>query len=142
MTDLMRFGVSIERELLEQFDRWVDRHGWANRSEAIRDLVRDRLVEQSWHEATQPVVATLTFVYDHHTTDLQRRLTGLQHEHHGVVLSSLHVHLDQHDCIEVLVMKGPAESIQRLADGILGTRGVKHGRLVHSVPTPGRDEHG
>jgi len=141
MTDLMRFGVSIERALLDRFDRWVERHGWANRSEAIRDLVRDRLVEESWHAAAQPVVATLTFVYDHHTTDLQRRLTRLQHDHHGVVLSSLHVHLDHHDCIEVLVMKGAAASIQELADGILGTRGVKHGRLVRSVPTGGEEGH-
>jgi CopG family nickel-responsive transcriptional regulator len=134
MGDLMRFGVSIERDLLDRFDDWVDQHGWANRSEAIRDLIRDRLIEDSWRTKSESVVATLTFVYNHHTTDLQRRLTRLQHRHDGVVLSSMHVHLDHHDCIEVLVMKGLAEHIQALADGILGTRGVKHGALVRSGP--------
>jgi CopG family nickel-responsive transcriptional regulator len=133
----MRFGVSIERNLLENFDKWVLRHDWANRSEAIRDLIRDRLVADSWGKERGQVVATLTYVYDHHVTDLQGRLTRLQHGHDGVVLSSMHVHLDHHDCLEVLVMKGPAKKIQALADAVLGTRGVKHGNLVRSVPGSG-----
>jgi CopG family nickel-responsive transcriptional regulator len=137
MPELMRFGVSIEKKLLENFDRWVGRHSWANRSEAIRDLIRERLVGESWVREKGQVFATLTFVYDHHVTDLQGRLTRLQHDHEGVVLSSLHVHLGHHDCLEVLVMKGSARKIQSLADAILGTRGVKHGNLVRSIPGSG-----
>jgi len=133
MAKLMRFGVSMEEELLARFDDWVGRHDWANRSEAIRDLVRDRLVEEEWLSGSQPVVASLTFVYDHHVSDLQDRLTRLQHRHHGLVQSALHVHLDHDNCMEVLVLRGPAGDIQALADRILGSRGVKHGRLVRSA---------
>jgi CopG family transcriptional regulator, nickel-responsive regulator len=135
--DLMRFGVSIERELLEHFDTWVGHHGWANRSEAIRDLIRDRLVDESWGSQNEDVTGTLTFVYDHHVTDLQARLTRIQHDHEGLVLSAMHVHLDHHKCIEVLVLKRAAADIQRLADTILGTRGVKHGALVRTMPRSG-----
>lgn len=133
MAKLMRFGVSMEADLLGRFDEWVGRHDWANRSEAIRDLVRDRLVGDEWRAGSQPVVASLTFVYDHHVSDLQDRLTSLQHRHHGVVLSALHVHLDHDNCMEVLVLRGPADDIQALADRILGSRGVKHGQLVRSA---------
>ncbi len=136
MTDIMRFGVSIERELLDKFDSWVGHHSWANRSEAIRDLIRDRLVEERWSGSEDEVTATLTYVYDHHVTDLQARLTRLQHDHEGAVLSTMHVHLDHHNCIEVLVMKGKARSIQKMADRVLGTRGVKHGALVRTLSDP------
>jgi len=137
MPDLMRFGVSIEKGLLKDFDKWIDKHNWANRSEAIRDIIRDHLVGDSWGASQDAVTATLTYVYDHHVTDLQARLTRLQHDHEGSVLSAMHVHLDHHNCIEVLVMKGLAFEIQALADSILGTRGVKHGALVRSIPKAG-----
>ncbi|MBW1810614.1 MAG: nickel-responsive transcriptional regulator NikR [Deltaproteobacteria bacterium] len=137
MPDLMRFGVSIEKSLLQEFDRWVGKHNWANRSEAIRDIIRDHLVVDSWGESQDDVTATLTYVYDHHVTDLQARLTSLQHDHEGSVLSTMHVHLDHHNCIEVLVMKAKASEIQALTDSILGTRGVKHGALVRSIPEAG-----
>ncbi len=137
MPDLMRFGVSIEKGLLQDFDKWIDKHNWANRSEAIRDIIRDHLVGDSWGASQDDVTATLTYVYDHHVTDLQARLTSLQHDHGGSVLSAMHVHLDHHNCIEVLVMKGKAGEIQALADSILGTRGVKHGALVRSIPKAG-----
>ena len=136
MGDLMRFGISIERDLLGSFDDWVRRHDCANRSEAIRDIIRDRLVQESWGGGEEEVVATLTYVYDHHVTDLQTRLTSLQHKH-DIVLSAMHVHLDHHDCIEVLVMKGRATEIHKMADMILGARGVKHGQLVRSMPLAG-----
>ncbi len=132
MAKLKRFGVSMENELLDQFDQWVGRHDWANRSEAIRDLVRDRLVADEWAAGDGPVVASLTFVYDHHVTDLQDRLTRMQHRHDGLVLSAMHVHLDHDNCMEVLVLRGTAGDVETLADRILGTRGVKHGRLVRS----------
>ena len=137
MAELIRFGVSIERKLLQRFDKWIGQHDWANRSEAIRDLIRDRLVEESWMKEKGEVVATLTYVYDHHVTDLQGRLTRLQHDHEGVVLSAIHVHLGHHDCLEVLVLKGPPRKLQKLSDHILGSRGVKHGGLVRSIPKSG-----
>jgi CopG family nickel-responsive transcriptional regulator len=137
MAELVRFGVSIERKLLQHFDKWVGRHDWANRSEAIRDLIRDRLVADSWIRERGEVVATLTYVYDHHVTDLQGRLTRLQHDHGGLVLSAMHVHLSHSDCLEVLVLKGPPRKIQHLCDHILGARGVKHGGMVRSVSQSG-----
>ena len=133
MAKVMRFGVSMDAELLERFDAWVSKHDWANRSEAIRDLVRDRLVSDEWHAGQGAMVASLTFVYDHHVSDLQDRLTRLQHKHDGLVLSAMHVHLDHHNCMEILVLRGGAEQIELLADRILGSRGVKHGRLVRST---------
>ena len=133
MSELMRFGVSMEEKLLGKFDSWVNQHGWANRSEAIRDLVRNQLVQDKWSKAKEKVVATLTFVYDHHVSDLQKTLTRIQHQHEGVVLSSMHMHLDHHNCLEVLVLTGKAQVIQKLSDSILGCRGVKHGQLVRSV---------
>jgi CopG family nickel-responsive transcriptional regulator len=133
MPKLVRFGVSMEAELLERFDQWTSRHDWANRSEAIRDLVRDRLVQDEWRAGAEPVVASLTFVYDHHVSDLQERLTRLQHDHHGLVLSAMHVHLDHEHCMEVLVMRGSAAALQSLADRILGSRGVKHGQLARTT---------
>jgi len=134
---MARFGVSMEEGLLKRFDHWVEEHGWANRSEAIRDMVRQRLVEEKWSEARGEVCATLTFVYDHHVTELQARLTHLQHEQEGVVLAATHVHLDHANCLEVLVLRGRPDNISSLADRILGTRGVKHGQLVRSVPLAG-----
>ena len=133
MDRLVRFGVSMDSALLDSFDELIAAKGYANRSEAIRDLVRNRLVEEDWKGGSDPMVATLTFIYDHHVADLQDRLTHLQHEHDGLVLSALHVHLEHHNCIEVLVMKGSAEAIEQLSDGILGSRGVKHGQLVRST---------
>jgi CopG family nickel-responsive transcriptional regulator len=137
MAELARFGVSIERNLLQRFDKWIGQHNWANRSEAIRDFIRDRLVADSWLQEKGEVVATLTYVYDHHVTNLQGRLTRLQHDHEGMVLSAMHVHLSHHDCLEVLVLKGSPRKIQKLCDHILGSRGVKHGGLVRSVPPSG-----
>ncbi|MBN2498652.1 MAG: nickel-responsive transcriptional regulator NikR [Deltaproteobacteria bacterium] len=137
MAELMRFGVSMDEGLLERFDAWVDAHGWANRSEAIRDLVRRQLVDEEWNTAAGDVIATLTYVYDHHVTDLQERLTEMQHTHHGLVLSSMHVHLDHDHCVEVLVMHGPPADLRALADGILGAKGVKHGQLVRASMAEG-----
>jgi CopG family nickel-responsive transcriptional regulator len=137
MKKLMRFGVSMEKDLLQRFDKWIAEHSWANRSEAIRDLVRQRLVEKEWQDGKKQVCATLTFVYDHHVPQLQERLTHLQHDFPGIVVGAMHVHLDHHNCLEVLVMKGPAAKIGQIADRILGTRGVKHGKLVGSMPAGG-----
>lgn len=133
MDRMARFGVSMEEGLLRRFDRWVAEHNWANRSEAVRDMVRQRLVEEKWSAAGGEVCATLTFVYDHHVAELQARLTHLQHEQEKLVVATTHVHLDHNNCLEVLILRGRAEDISHLADRILGTRGVKHGQLVRSV---------
>lgn len=130
MSELMRFGVSMEARLLEQFDQLMERQGYRNRSEAVRDLVRNALVQDRWADEQEAVVGTVTIVYDHHTRDLSDKLTEHQHAHHDAVISTLHVHLDAHFCLEVIVVKGTAGEVRRIADRLIGTRGVIHGKLV------------
>lgn len=129
MAELVRTGISLERELLARFDRAIQKKGYKSRSEAIRDLVRDYAVAQDI-EQNRTVVGTLTMVYDHHRPRLSARLIELQHHAHGKVLAATHVHLDHHNCLEVVIMKGPSSEMQHLADQILSLRGVKHGKLV------------
>jgi len=129
MSELVRFGVSIDNGLLDQFDDLIARKGYKNRSEAIRDLIRDHMVEQEWEENTE-TVGTFTMVYDHHTRDLSLTLTHLQHSFIGEICSVLHVHLDHNNCLEVLVLKGKALLLQSLADKLSSVRGVKHGKLT------------
>lgn len=130
MSKTSRFGVSLAEELLREFDRLIDRKGYASRSEAIRDLIRDYLAEEAWKAGRGPAVGTVTLVYDHHVPDLQEKLTDIQHKHAGVVVSTLHVHLERRRCLEVLVVRGKASEIQALADHLIGARGVKHGKLT------------
>jgi CopG family nickel-responsive transcriptional regulator len=131
MADLTRFGVSIEQQLLERFDHLLADKGHANRSEAIRDLIRNALVEEELHRnGSTAAIGTVTLLYNHHTRDLADRLTEHQHSHHDAIVSALHVHLDAHHCLEVVVVRGTAAQVKRLADELLGTRGVKHGKLV------------
>ena len=137
MTDLTRFGISIDERLQQRFDELIARKGYVNRSEAIRDLIRAALVEEEWGDADQQTVATVTLVYDHHTRDLADKLTEHQHSHHEEIISTLHVHLDHHHCLEVVVIKGQASRVRRLADELIGTKGVKHGKLV--ATTTGRN---
>jgi CopG family nickel-responsive transcriptional regulator len=137
MSELVRFGVSMDGRLLARFDQLIAEKGYANRSEAIRDLIRDELVEQSWEEDDEETVGTITLVYDHEVRDLSERLIDFQHQVHGAVISSLHVHLDKHNCLEVLVVRGKGREIRKVADRLIGTRGVKHGKLV--TTTTGRD---
>ncbi len=136
MGELTRFGISMDVELLERFDDLIRRKGYVNRSEAIRDLVRNALVEDQWSRADEETVGTVTLVYDHHTRDLADKLTEYQHAHHELIISALHVHLDHDHCLEVVVVKGRAGEVRRLADELIGTKGVKHGRLV--TTTTGR----
>ena len=131
MTDLTRFGISIDSQLLNQFDHLISEKGYVNRSEAIRDLIRNALVEAQVSNADEtPTVGTVTLVYDHHTRDLSDKLTEHQHSHHDAIVSALHVHLDAHHCLEVVVVRGTAAQVKRLADELIGTKGVKHGKLV------------
>jgi len=136
MADLTRTGVSIEEELLRQFDRLIAKRGYKNRSEAIRDLIRESLVSEAIDQNKQ-VVATLSMIYDHHKPDLSNKLNELQHHSHGNVLAATHVHLDADNCLEVVIMKGRSGEVQHLADHMLAMRGVKHGKLV--VTTTGKE---
>jgi len=130
--DLIRFGVSIGAGLLEKFDALIAEQGYTNRSEAIRDLIRDRLVEAEWdkRDSASPAIGTVTIVYDHHTHDVGNRLTDIAHDYHHNVISSTHVHLTHDSCLEVMVVKGPRNEIRSFADKIISIRGVKHGKLV------------
>ena len=127
---LERFGVSMDGELLKQFDGQIERAGYTSRSEAIRDMIRDYLVKQEWAAGNVRVVGTLTMVYDHHARELDAKLTGVQHEAHDLVLCATHVHLDHHNCLEVVVLAGPADKVRELAQRLISLRGVKHGELT------------
>lgn len=129
MAELVRTGISLESDLLNRFDRAIHKKGYRNRSEAIRDLVRDYAVAEDVEE-NRTVVGTLTMVYDHHRPKLSERLIEAQHDAEDKVLAATHVHLDHHNCLEVIIMKGRSSEVSRLADRILSLRGVKHGKLV------------
>ena len=135
MGDLVRTGLSLERELLERFDKAIHRKGYQNRSEAIRDLIREHLVEKAVDE-NRVIVGTLTMVYDHHQPNLSAKLIEAQHEAASKVLAATHVHLDHHHCLEVVILKGRSGEVKSLADRILSLRGVQHGQL--NVTTTGK----
>lgn len=130
MSGLSRIGVAIDTDLLNKFDRLIAKRGYTNRSEAFRDLIRDELVEQTWESPESQVVGTVTLVYDHHVRMLNEKLTGIQHDFHHAILSTLHVHLDHDNCLEVLVVRGRAGDVRKVADVLISTKGVKHGRLT------------
>lgn len=131
MGDISRFGVSVEDDLLASFDQLISGQGYANRSEALRDLMRDALVRSKLDapRAGSEVLGTLTLVYDHHASDLTDKMAELQHDHHGLVVSVLHVHISHDDCMEVIVLRGKASEVRALADALLSLKGVKHGKL-------------
>src|SRR5688572_1507723 len=135
MTRLVRFGVSLDDRLLKEFDQHIERRNYTNRSEALRDLIRDNLVGQEWDE-NKETVGTITIVYDHHVHALTEKLTDIQHHFHRLVLSAMHVHLDHDHCVEVLVVRGKGADIKKVADTLIGTKGVKHGKLT--MTTTGR----
>jgi CopG family transcriptional regulator, nickel-responsive regulator len=134
MGDLSRIGVSLDSSLLRRFDSYITEKGYDNRSEAFRDLIRDRLVGSAVIPSNAFVVGTVTLIYDHHTRLLPEKLTDLQHESHAIVISTLHAHLDHESCLEVVVLRGKSRDVQKLADRLISTKGVQHGRLVMSSP--------
>lgn len=136
MSDLERFGVSMPADLLDEFDRAITAAGYANRSEAVRDLARKYLTERRWALEEGEVVGTITLIYDHHVPDLGARLTQMQHDAAANVICTTHVHLDHHNCAEVIVVRGEAGEVRRLADRIIATRGVKHGELTCTAAQP------
>ena len=136
MKKLVRFGVSLDHHLLDDFDAFIRRRKYTNRSEALRDLIRDNLVGLEWDE-NKDTVGTVTFVYDHHVRDLTRKLTDIQHRYQLLIISGMHVHLDHDNCLEVLVVKGKGSEIKKVADALVSTKGVKHGKLTMTTTGKG-----
>ncbi len=134
---ITRFGVSIPDNLLEKFDRIVEKRGYANRSEAIRDLIRDFIVRYEWETGDADVAGTITMVYNHDEADVVKELLDLQHDYLSEIVSSIHVHMDRHNCLEVVIVKGKARRIKEIADRLLSLKGVKHGKLV--MTTTGKE---
>lgn len=130
MGQIERFGVSMERGLLKRFDDLLAGRGYGSRSEGIRDLVRKELVGEEWAEPGAEVIATVSIVYPHHEHHLADALTDLQHRHHASIVSSTHVHLDTHNCLEVIIVKGPSEKVRGIAAKLVSTRGVRHGGVI------------
>jgi len=137
MGKTIRFGVSLDSDLLSKFDQLCDERSYQTRSEAIRDLIRNTLVQKEWEQAEGDLAGTLTLVYDHHKSGLSQRLTEIQHDAHHVIQSTLHVHLDHHNCLEVIILKGDAEVIKELGQKLISTKGVKHGNLA--LTTTGKE---
>ncbi|ACS32734.1 nickel-responsive transcriptional regulator NikR [Thermococcus gammatolerans] len=127
---VVRFGVSIPEELLEKFDRIIEEKGYVNRSEAIRDLIRDFIVRHEWEVGDAEVAGTITMLYNHDEADVVKELLDLQHDYLDEIVSSIHVHMDEHNCLEVVIVKGKAKRIKEIADRLLSLKGVKHGKLV------------
>lgn len=130
MEKITRFGVSIEPDLLKKFDRIMKKKGYTNRSEAIRDIIREHLVVEHTQDPLGEVIGTLTMIYDHHTGPLVERLLEIQHDHYQEILTSTHIHIDHNTCLEVLVLRGKTQNIRKLADTIKALKGIKHGELV------------
>ncbi len=136
MTDLIRFGVSLEKKLLERFDRLLTGRKYSNRSEAIRDLIRDTLVREEWDAASREIAAIISIVYDHHKRELVRHLTHVQHDCSPLIVSTQHIHLDHDNCLEVIIARGKTKDVRALAEGLRSTKGVKHSGVI--MTTTGR----
>ncbi|MBN1796191.1 MAG: nickel-responsive transcriptional regulator NikR [Sedimentisphaerales bacterium] len=134
MSQVERIGVSLEKDLLSQFDELIEKKGYPNRSEAIRDLIREQLSQKEMENPNAEAVAAVSIVYDHHATQLMQKLTALQHQHLLQTISSLHVHLNEHDCMEIIVLKGRIKHINSTAEQMLSHKGVKLGK-VNLIPT-------
>lgn len=128
--NIVRFGVSIEPDLLKKYDRVIKKEGYSNRSEALRDLIRKNIIIEKNKNPDEQAIGTLTMIYDHHVGSLTDKLLYLQHDHAKDILVSTHVHIDHHNCLEVLILKGKTGKIQKLADNIRSLKGIKHGELV------------
>ncbi|MEF8822970.1 MAG: nickel-responsive transcriptional regulator NikR [Desulfohalobiaceae bacterium] len=137
MGGTIRFGISLDSDLLEKFDRLCQERNYPTRSEAIRDLIRNELVQEEWQDQSQEVAGTLTLVYDHHQSDLAQKMIEIQHSALEVIISTLHVHIDHRNCMEVLVLKGAVRDINHISRRLTSTRGIKHGKL--SLSTTGKD---
>jgi CopG family nickel-responsive transcriptional regulator len=133
MEKIIRFGVAMPRELLDKFDSLIAKKNYPNRSQALRDLVRQTMVEEEWKLDNKETIGTITIVYNHHYKEISDVLTDLQHHYCKEIISCLHVHLDKENCLEVLVIKGKSQKIKDIADKLIVTKGVKHGKLIRST---------
>jgi CopG family nickel-responsive transcriptional regulator len=131
---LSRIGVALDSDLLKQFDEWMGKSGYTNRSEAFRDLIRERLVGERTSAPNAVVVGTVTLIYDHHAHGVGEKLTRLQHENHDLVVSTSHAHLDHNSCLEVLIVHGKSSAVEKFGSKLIALKGVQHGRLVKTVP--------
>jgi CopG family nickel-responsive transcriptional regulator len=136
MSPLVRFGVSLEKGLLDRFDTLVSERGYASRSEAFRSLIQSLLIEKEW-KAGEEVAGAVTLVFNHHRKDLMGRITDIQHDHHHLIISTQHIHLDRDHCLEIIAVRGRAEQVGRLTDALRSVKGVKHGTL--SISSAGKD---
>ncbi|MCX6555525.1 MAG: nickel-responsive transcriptional regulator NikR [Candidatus Aminicenantes bacterium] len=130
MSKLIRFGVSLDAALLKKFDTFIARLGYKSRSESLRDLIRERLVALEWETGKTPTMGVLSLVYSHDVRELSKKLTDIQHHHLGIILSTTHIHMDEHNCLEVVILKGLGKEIQQVAGHLLSAKGVKHGKLI------------
>jgi CopG family nickel-responsive transcriptional regulator len=136
-----RLTISLDSQLCEQFDQFIHTRGYTNRSEAMRDLIREELETARLDKGSEGhCVATLSYIYNHHETDLASRVTAVQHDHHDLTLSSMHVHMDHDNCLEVVILHGDTRSVENFANKVMATRGVRHGKL-HMVPVEIKHEH-
>ena len=141
MSELVRFSITMDSDLLDRFDGLVASRGTeSNRSEAVRDLVRDALVENAVENPDAEIAGTITMVYDHHESDLSDQLNAIQHHYMHEIVSTVHVHLDSAYCLEVIVLRGSSARVRAIANALLGTKGVKHGRLVTTTTAGGEAE--
>jgi CopG family transcriptional regulator, nickel-responsive regulator len=137
MSELVRFGVSLEKALLNKFDTLIKEKKYTNRSEALRDLIRQELVQKQWQEG-QEVAGAITLVYDHHKKEVLSKVTDKQHDFQEVIISTQHIHLDHHNCLEIIAVRGRARDIQRLTNTLKAIKGVRNGTL--SISSSGREE--
>ena len=128
MTNVERIGISVEKPLLEAFDELIDSRGYPNRSEAVRDLIRQELSRERTADETAEAIAAVCLVYDHHSTELMQKLTGLQHSHLLETICSMHIHLDEHNCMEIIILRGKVGRINTTADNLISLKGVKLGK--------------
>ncbi len=136
MSELVRFGVSLEKSLLDRFDKLIGEQQYTNRSEALRDLIRRELVQRQWREGSD-VAGAITLIYDHHKRDVISKVTDTQHDFQEVIISTQHIHLDHHNCLEIVAARGKAEKVQKLADALRSIKGVRHTTL--SMSSTGRE---
>ncbi len=130
MSRLTRFGVSVDSDLLDKFDEMNDKKGYANRSEAIRDIIREKLVIEEWTQTARETVGVFSIVYDHHQNELSQILNALQHDYLDIIISSTHIHIDHNNCLEVIILKGKSNRIKEITNKLSAERGIKHGKLI------------
>ena len=137
MKKITRFGVSLEKDLLDKFDSLIDKIGYTKRSEAIRDLIREKIIEEEWKDEDKECVGILGLVYNHEAREITETLNRIQHQHIDIVVTSTHIHLDHHNCLEVILLRGRSALIRKISHMLISTKSVKHGKLL--MTTTGRD---